>query len=569
MKNFTTLFVSVCVLFFQYTYAQIQSHYVYGDSLSGCQNSISGYIQNGPLAENVDVYINWGDGNTDMIPVPINSNSLNDFFQNHTYTIGGIYNVDVQFYSNVNASYFGTGEQLTVYANNQNACGYFYGYVYQTSPSISHPDAPLDCVGADGTTTTITMGNSNPNGSIMGYTGLNPSNAPYTVSVNDAWLLTNGYVQVSADQTINSFNADGMADNAQMTFLITCSVPAANPDFTINYMWPSNFVAPMQAGNLMLNICNIACSDTSDVTVSIDFPAGFTPNTTGLTNPSVSGNTLTFDILQLSTCQSLTIPFTFPGATPAGTQICFDGTVSNPNDSDNSNDSLTTCGVVLNSYDPNAKEVDHPAQIDVATDETLQYIIHFQNDGNYNAVNVKLIDTLSTNLDLSTFKLVGAKHNVAYHIDPATRIVEFTFNQIYLQPSSNDLDASQGFVIYEIEENTGLALNSEIENTAYIYFDFNPAIITNTTYNVNTSLGNSELMKEAITVYPNPASTSIQIVGTDLEEIRVFDMLGKEVLTAKLTNTNSVDVENLSNGIYNTVIITKTGTYQQKLTIKK
>ncbi len=303
--------------------------------------------------------------------------------------------------------------------------------------------------------------------------------------------------------------------------------------------------------------------------MTLNFPAGFTPNTSGLTNAIVTGNTLTFDILGLANCIQLTIPFTFPGNTPAGTSICFDLTASNPNDSNPSNDSDSTCGTVLNSYDPNAKEVNQAEQIDAAVEETLEYIIHFQNDGNFSAVNVEVVDTLSENLDLSTFRLLGADHSVSFNIDPATRIVKFVFNAIYLTPSLQDLNASQGYVIYEIKEVAGLGLGDEIENTAYIYFDYNPAIVTNTTYNVNSALGIKEELKETISLYPNPTSSKFQISGTDLEEIRIFDMTGKEVQVSNLTNTNSVDVENLSNGVYTCIITGKTNVYQQKLTIKK
>jgi len=565
MKKIITLLILTVACLSQNAIAQIQDYYVYGDSLMGCQNTLSGWMSNGPLAETVTVEISWGDGSTDNIPVVMTPNSYGDFVQSHTYTVPGNYTIDVQFYSTVNGAYFGTGEQQNLLASSQTSCGYFYANIYQSAPNVWYNDVPLDCTGANGITTTIIPST----GSYYGYTGLNPGNAPYTVSVNDAWLATNGYIQATADQTINSFNANGMADNPQMTFQLTCSVPAANPDFSISWLWPSAFVAPLQTGTVYGYVCNNACSDTSDVTLSLTFPAGFVPNTTGLTNASVVGNTLTFDVLQLTNCTQITVPFTFPGATPAGTSICFDMTASNPNDSDPSNNSDTTCGVVWNSYDPNSKEVDHASQIDPDVQETLEYMIHFQNDGNFNAVNVELIDTLSENLDLSTFKLIGAKHSVAVNLDPVTRIVKFVFNQIYLVPSSQDLDASQGFVIYSVEEEAGLVEGDEIENTVYIYFDYNSPIITNTTLNVNSTLGLGDKTSEAITLYPNPTSAKFQIIGTDLEEIHIFDMTGKEVSVSKLTNTNSVDVESLSNGIYTCVISTKTGVYQQKLTIKK
>lgn len=564
MKKLLTLITLAIAGLSQHANAQIQSEYIYGDSLVGCQNSISGYVGNGPVAETVTIEINWGDGNTDNLPLSVAPNGYANFLQVHTYAVPGNYAVDVQFYSSVNAAYFGTGEQRNLLAFSQTSCGYFYANCYQSNPSVWYNDAPLDCTGADGITTTITPAST----IYSGYMGLNPSNAPYTVSVNDAWLAANGYTQVSADQIINSFDAGGLADNSQISFELTCSVAAANPDFDVNWIWANAF-APLQTGHLYADICNNACANTSDATVTVTFPAGFVPNTSGLTNASVSGNTLTFDVLNLTNCTQFDIPFTFPGTTAAGTVVCFEMTATHPNDSDMSNNTNTGCATVMNSYDPNAKEVDHAAQINPAVQETLQYVVHFQNDGNYNAVNVEVIDTLSENLDLTTFTLIGAKHSVAVNLDPATRIVKFVFNQINLAPSSQNLDASQGFVIYSVEEAAGLVEGDAIENTAYIYFDYNAPIVTNTTINTNSSLGLGDQTTQTITLYPNPTSSKFQVSGTDLEEISIFDMTGKAVQTSKLTNTNSVDVENLSNGIYTCVITGKTGVYQQKLTIKK
>ena len=233
MKKILTLITLTIAGLFQNANAQIQNYYVYSDSLIGCQNSLSGYIENGPLVETVNVEISWGDGNTDNIPVAIAANSYGSFMPAHTYAVPGNYVVDIQFYSTVNAAYFGTGDQRDLFAFSQTSCGHFYANVFQNTPNVWYEDVPMDCIGSDGITTTITPAA----GFYYGYMGLDPNNAPYTVSVNDAWLTTNGYIQATADQTITSFNADGLANNSQMSFELTCSVAAQNPDFSVNYIW--------------------------------------------------------------------------------------------------------------------------------------------------------------------------------------------------------------------------------------------------------------------------------------------------------------------------------------------
>lgn len=565
MKRLLTILAVIAFGVNQHSNAQITDYSVYGDSLTGCQNTMYIYWVCGANAEvGGYVEVNWGDGNTDTYPADTDPNTNGDELLAHTYAVPGQYTANIQVYSGTNAAYVDAGTDRVLTAYSANACAFFGAYAYQSSPYLGYWDVPMDCEGADGTVTTIT-----PSQLYGYYIGLDPANAPYTVSINDNWLTTNGYTQVTADQTINSFDANGQADNTQMSFEITCSVAAANPDFSVVFIWPSNFVAPLQTGSLHVYICNNACANTSDMTVSLNFPAGFTPVTTNLTNPVINGNNLTFDVADVTNCISMVIPFTFPGTTQAGTPICFDLTAINPNDTDLSNNTDSACSVVLNSYDPNDKQVNLPEQISPADQETLEYMIRFQNDGNYSAVNVTVVDTISENLDLSTFRVLGTKHGVATHLDEDTRIVTFTFSGIGLAPSSQDLDASQGYIVYEIKEVAGLQEGDEIENTAYIYFDFNPAIVTNTTHNINSSLGNQEMATETLVVYPNPAQNTISILGGKVNSVSIVDMTGKTVLTQTIGTSNVVNIEGLSNGIYTVLMTSDNGVAQQRLVVKK
>jgi len=174
----------------------------------------------------------------------------------------------------------------------------------------------------------------------------------------------------------------------------------------------------------------------------------------------------------------------------------------------------------------------------------------------YNAVHVVVKDTLDSNLDLSTFKVLGTKRSVATTLNPTTRVVTFSFSNINLAPSSVDAEASNGFVIYEIAENTALHMNSEIHNTGYIYFDFNSPIITNTTSNINSTLGINENMESSFYVYPNPAKDIVSISGGVHNAVKVLTMNGQVVL--KLNNgETSFSTAHFANGIYQVMIENK------------
>lgn len=111
-------------------------------------------------------------------------------------------------------------------------------------------------------------------------------------------------------------------------------------------------------------------------------------------------------------------------------------------------------------------------------DETLTYTIRFQNTGNDTAINVRLEDQLAADLDLNTFKPVAASHDFRVELGETGRLKVY-FDDIFLPDSNVNETASHGFFAFDIalkEE----SLNTAVENTAGIFFDFNAPVITNT-----------------------------------------------------------------------------------------
>ena len=142
-------------------------------------------------------------------------------------------------------------------------------------------------------------------------------------------------------------------------------------------------------------------------------------------------------------------------------------------------------------YDPNDKLVNpsgYGNENYTLFGDTLEYTVRFQNTGNDTAFTVVIEDELSEYLDLKTFRPIASSHDVRTQIDLETRIATFAFNDIYLPDSFVNEVASHGFVKYRILSNEGLAENTKIENTASIFFDFNPAIVTNTVSNQMVSV---------------------------------------------------------------------------------
>lgn len=140
---------------------------------------------------------------------------------------------------------------------------------------------------------------------------------------------------------------------------------------------------------------------------------------------------------------------------------------------------------VVCSYDPNDKYTEFPGYTDnhfIIKDDQMEYRIRFQNEGNWPAQNIIVRDTLDfEHLDLSTFSPAFGSHSflTCLHDDGA---VEFHFEDINLPDMESDEIGSQGFVVFHVTPRNNVQPGDVINNTAHIFFDNNPAVVTNTTW---------------------------------------------------------------------------------------
>ena len=135
-------------------------------------------------------------------------------------------------------------------------------------------------------------------------------------------------------------------------------------------------------------------------------------------------------------------------------------------------------------YDPNNKTAEPEGYGEshfIERNLQLEYTIRFQNLGTAPAFDVVIRDTLSEHLDISSIRPGVASHDYTFHLE-GPGIAVFTFDNINLPDSTSNPEGSQGFVNFSIRQKEDLPLGSVINNNAAIYFDFNEAIITNTTY---------------------------------------------------------------------------------------
>ncbi|MCB0761702.1 MAG: VCBS repeat-containing protein [Flavobacteriales bacterium] len=144
------------------------------------------------------------------------------------------------------------------------------------------------------------------------------------------------------------------------------------------------------------------------------------------------------------------------------------------------NNTEVTC-----SYDPNDKQsFPHGyAEPRFILNDELVYRIRFQNTGNAPAQLVVVRDTLDVGLDWNSFELETFSHAVVVNRDEENRLIEFIFNDIMLPDSTCCGEESEGFVQFRVLPEPDLPVGYQINNTAYIFFDSNLPIVTNTNFN--------------------------------------------------------------------------------------
>ncbi|WP_264509341.1 T9SS-dependent choice-of-anchor J family protein [Flavobacterium sp. N1719] len=228
----------------------------------------------------------------------------------------------------------------------------------------------------------------------------------------------------------------------------------------------------------------------------------------------------------------------------------------NPMDVITANNTTSLSQIIVGAYDPNFVIERHGPQILYSTfgpNDTLEYTIHFQNEGNFYAENVRIDNLLDSQLNAGSIQLLEASHPCRLVRDGSQ--LKFYFDDIFLQPKSVSEAASQGYVTFKIKPNPGYQVGTIIPNSAEIYFDYNPPIYTNTfqTKFVN-SLANTAFDSTDFVLYPNPTHDSITLnFSSQLEgaSVEVYDYTGKRMYRNRIEGTPiHITLQDYAPGMY-------------------
>lgn len=230
---------------------------------------------------------------------------------------------------------------------------------------------------------------------------------------------------------------------------------------------------------------------------------------------------------------------------------------------------------IRSSYDPNDKLVNPgvPDQLNEVpiNKKWFTYTVRFQNEGNFSAKDIFVVDSLDQKFDKYSLTLLESSHpfTVEDIVSNNENIVKFNFNDIYLDYKANDELASQGYFKYMIKAKEDAVIDDVMENRAAIYFDQNDPIITNLTQNkfVESTLNVTSITADSnsIKFWPNPVDSIIHLQSDDSLEfmVSVYNILGQKVIPeTNLIGNNEFNVETLQTGIYLLKVTTNNGNSQ-------
>lgn len=195
-----------------------------------------------------------------------------------------------------------------------------------------------------------------------------------------------------------------------------------------------------------------------------------------------------------------------------------------------------SCVENTGSYDPNDKQgfpLGYGTDRRIRPGQALEYLIRFQNTGTDTAFTVQIRDTLSPWLDPATLRPGAASHPYTWSLS-GPGVLVFRFDHILLPDSNVNLIGSQGFVSFKIDQRPEVPLETQILNSAAIYFDFNDPVITNQTLHTVgidyiTSVQDVAAAAPSIGIQPNPAlNETLLHLPEDTERLTLTDVLGRQ-----------------------------------------
>ncbi|MFI5204283.1 MAG: T9SS type A sorting domain-containing protein [Flavobacteriales bacterium] len=409
------------------------------------------------------------------------------------------------------------------------------------------------------------------------------TNYPYMYTWNTS-PVTNDSVATFTTGGFYTITVSDLAGcNTNRTLFINGPTTTTGFDLETNIIsgtfWPGNL------NTFFIDATNSGCDSVSGM-LTLVLDTALTFITASPAPDGINGDTLTWNFSNINyDIQHLT-PYISVVPSSALTiidSICLYSLITPVSGDQNPiNNTDLPCYSLVNSFDPNDKQVS-PAGVGpmgaIPNNQTMTYAVRFQNTGTAPAVNVYIIDTISANLDINTLSLVANSHAMVTEL-LSGNILKFRFDNIMLPDSGTNEPASHGYLVYHINQVPSLPDFSVISNTAYIYFDYNIPVVTNTVSNVidpSTFFSIDEPLCifgvcRAI-VYPNPAyqQLTIEILNArGIVNASLVDLFGRKIKDFLIhDSTATIDITSIPDGMYILTLQEGQGVTTRKIQVVK
>ncbi|MCW3127265.1 MAG: Adhesin AidA-related protein [Bacteroidetes bacterium] len=392
-----------------------------------------------------------------------------------------------------------------------------------------------------------------------GYSFKTPGYGSYTVDIDTTALPLSivcpssmmRSVVISAADSVKKYESFGAQCSGIDFGVYNLPAPRFRPGFQTG--------VHISAGNVARLRYNIDCGAGTAGTVTTTWTNALHyigPASGALTPSSVSGNIVTYNLADLNILEEgdLDIILLTDPSAILGTTACLTITIT-PTIPDliPANNTLTQCFQIRNSYDPNLKDV-YPENIQPGATDWLTYTIHFQNTGSDTAYLVVLKDTLSQYIDAASFQYLASSHHAVIQLDH--NAMTFTFPHINLVDSATNPPLSEGWIQYRVKANANLTNGTAINNTAYIYFDNNPAVVTNTVtttvaacVNTTTPISHAMCAGDTFTFYIQHLTAS-GIYADTFQVVGGCDSIINLTLTVKPSASQTINVTAFNAAFY-------------------
>jgi uncharacterized repeat protein (TIGR01451 family) len=413
----------------------------------------------------------------------------------------------------------------------------------------------------------VNIGSNNGYTNSFGHFKLTVSPGTYTVAYTPSGSYQGYALTTASSYSVTVANGATSSSSQFGIYIIPGSTNLAVsivPHTTVTGGFPAWY-------NIYVN--NIGANATSaTLTMQYDSALNFTNASPVQTTHNAGTQTLTWNLptIMPGSSRNLYVRFTAKIGLVLGTSTfeLVDVVANNGIDVNLNNNFDSVHQIVTGSWDPNNKLVvssnysnpNYQVISSVNPNQTIDYTINFQNTGTGPAVNVSVLDALSSDLDANSFTLLGTSHNGT--VNRNGNQLTFLFPNIMLPDSNSNEPASHGYINFRINANPGLGTGHIILDKADIYFDFNAPVATNDAdlllINPLGILESSATRNEFVS--PNPVLDSYTLNFTLKEAADVIfsvkSIQGQTIETIVLRNQSAgkrqvrLDASSLAEGMY-------------------